>query len=108
MRRANLLTQVLVANLLVMLAAVAATLLAANKSLHLSQKPQAALVLALCVGLSIAVNVIMLQRRFRPLERLVDEMERADLTPPGREPLGRSATAAPLPRRSRASSTPSA
>ena len=83
MRRANLLTQVLVANLLVMLAAVAATLLAANKSLHLSQKPQAALVLALCVGLSIAVNVIMLQRRFRPLERLVDEMERADLSRPG-------------------------
>ena len=83
MRRASLLTQVLVANLLVMLAAVAATLLAANKSLHLSQKPQAALVLALCVGLSIAVNVIMLQRRFRPLERLVDEMERADLSRPG-------------------------
>ena len=25
----------------------------------------------------------MLQRRFRPLERLVDEMERADLSRPG-------------------------
>ena len=29
------------------------------------------------------VNVFMLQRRFRPLERLVDEMERADLSRPG-------------------------
>ena len=29
------------------------------------------------------VNVFLLQRRFRPLERLVDEMERADLARPG-------------------------
>ena len=35
------------------------------------------------VALTILVNVIMLQRRFRPLERLVDEMERADLSRPG-------------------------
>ena len=83
MRRASLLTQVLIANLLVMLAAVAATLVATNGNVHLSDKPQAALVLGLSVALSIAVNVIMLQRRFRPLERLVDEMELADLTRPG-------------------------
>jgi two-component system sensor histidine kinase UhpB len=56
MRRKNLLTQVLVANLLLIVAAVVVTVL---------------------------VNVIMLQRRFRPLERLVDEMERADLSRPG-------------------------
>jgi two-component system sensor histidine kinase UhpB len=41
------------------------------------------MVLGLAVALTILVNVIMLQRRFRPLERLVDEMERADLSRPG-------------------------
>jgi two-component system sensor histidine kinase UhpB len=86
MRRANLLTQVLIANLLVMLAAVVATVVATNGNVHLSDKPQAALVLGLAVALSIAVNVIMLQRRFRPLERLVDEMERADLSRVGGNP----------------------
>ena len=39
--------------------------------------------LGLAVALTILVNVLMLQRRFRPLERLVDEMERADLSRPG-------------------------
>ena len=38
--------------------------------------------LGLAVALTILVNVFMLQRRFRPLERLVDEMERADLSRP--------------------------
>jgi len=42
-----------------------------------------ALVLGFAVALTILVNVVMLQRRFRPLERLVDEMERADLSRPG-------------------------
>jgi two-component system sensor histidine kinase UhpB len=35
------------------------------------------------VSLTIVVNVLVLQRRFRPLEKLVDEMERADLSRPG-------------------------
>ena len=38
--------------------------------------------LGLAVALTILANVFMLQRRFRPLERLVDEMERADLSRP--------------------------
>ena len=54
-----------------------------NPELDLAQRPGLALVLALAVALTILVNVIMLQRRFRPLERLVDEMERADLSRPG-------------------------
>jgi two-component system sensor histidine kinase UhpB len=37
----------------------------------------------LAVALTVLVNVVMLQRRFRPLERLVDEMERVDLSRPG-------------------------
>src|SRR3954463_3945608 len=83
MRRKNLLTQVLVANLLLMVAAVVATGIAGNPNLDISGRPRLALILALAVALTILVNVIVLQRRFRPLERLVDEMERADLSRPG-------------------------
>jgi two-component system sensor histidine kinase UhpB len=90
MRRKNLLTQVLVANLLLMVAAVVAAGVAGNPSLDLGQRPELALVLGLAVALTILVNVFMLQRRFRPLERLVDEMERADLSRP-RANLGSAA-----------------
>ena len=83
MRRQNLLTQVLVANLLLMVAAVVALAIAGNPSLNVSEHPQLALILALAVALMILVNVLMLQRRFRPLERLVEEMERVDLARPG-------------------------
>jgi two-component system sensor histidine kinase UhpB len=83
MRRKNLLTQVLVANLLLIVAAVVVTGIAGNPSLDLSARPGLALILAFAVALTVLVNVIMLQRRFRPLERLVDEMERADLSRPG-------------------------
>lgn len=81
--RKNLLTQVLAVNLLLIVAAVVAASVAANPDIDLGDKPQAALVLGLAVALTVLVNVILLQRRFRPLERLVDEMERADLTQPG-------------------------
>jgi two-component system, NarL family, sensor histidine kinase UhpB len=83
MRRRNLLTQVLVTNLVLMVAAAVATTLAANGSLDLAENPTSALVLGVAVALAILVNVSMIQRRFRPLEHLVDEMERADLSRPG-------------------------
>jgi two-component system sensor histidine kinase UhpB len=83
MRRRNLLTQVLIANLLVIVAAVVASTIAANPDLNLSEDPQAGIILGLAVGITVLVNVMMLQRRFRPLEKLVDEMERADLSRPG-------------------------
>ena len=81
--------------------------MATNPSIRLGAKPQAALVLGLFVALTIAVNVVMLRRRFRPLERLVDEMERADLSRPGAH-LPARRTAAPSPRRWRAYTRPSA
>jgi two-component system, NarL family, sensor histidine kinase UhpB len=83
MRRKSLLTQVLVANLLLIFAAVVVTGIAGNPDVGVSGRPRLALILGLAVGLTILVNVIVLQRRFRPLERLVDEMERADLSRPG-------------------------
>ncbi len=83
MRRKDLLTQVLFANLLLIVVAVVVTWIAGNPELNVAKRPGLALILALAVGLTIMVNVFMLQRRFRPLERLVDEMERADLSRPG-------------------------
>jgi two-component system, NarL family, sensor histidine kinase UhpB len=76
-------TQVLIVNLLLIVAAVVAASVAANPDIDLSSKPEAAMVLGFAVALTVLVNVFLLQRRFRPLERLVDEMERADLSRPG-------------------------
>jgi two-component system, NarL family, sensor histidine kinase UhpB len=83
MRDRRLLTQVLVVNLLLVVVAVVAAILAANPDIDLSEKPEAAFVLGFAVALTILVNLFLIQRRFRPLERLVDEMERADLSRPG-------------------------
>lgn len=73
-------TQVLSVNLLLIVAAVAAATLATSPRFELS--PEAGLVLGLAIALTVLVNVFLLQRRMRPLEQLVDEMERADLARP--------------------------
>ena len=83
MRDRRLLTQILIVNLLLVVAAVIAAALAANPDLSLNDHPEAAFVLGFAIGLTILINLILIQRRFRPLERLVDEMERADLSRPG-------------------------
>jgi two-component system, NarL family, sensor histidine kinase UhpB len=88
MRDRRLLTQILAVNLLLIVAAVIAAALAANPEVTLSERPEAAFVLGLAIALTVLVNVLLIQRRFRPLERLVDEMERADLSRPGAN-LGR-------------------
>ncbi len=76
-------TQVLTVNLLLIVAAVVAASLATNPDFELSAKPEAGFVLGFAIALTVLVNVFLLQRRLRPLERLVDEMERADLSRPG-------------------------
>jgi two-component system sensor histidine kinase UhpB len=83
MRRRDLLTQVLLVNLLLVVAAVVTAAIAANPDTDLLRTPQAALVLGIAVGLTILFNVLLIQRRFQPLEELVDQMERADLSRPG-------------------------
>ncbi|MFI5122470.1 MAG: sensor histidine kinase [Vicinamibacteria bacterium] len=83
MRRRDLLTQVLLVNLLLIVAAVVTAAVAANPGANLFDSPQAAIVLGLAVGLTILFNVLLIQRRFQPLEELVDQMERADLSRPG-------------------------
>jgi two-component system sensor histidine kinase UhpB len=76
-------TQVLAVNLLLIVAAVVAASLATSPRFELSANPEAGLILGLAVALTVLVNVYLLQRRMRPLEQLVDEMERADLSRPG-------------------------
>jgi two-component system sensor histidine kinase UhpB len=83
MRDRRLLTQVLLVNLMLVVAAVVAAVLAANPDFDLGEKPEAAFVLGLAVALTVLFNLFLIQRRFRPLEKLVDQMERADLTRPG-------------------------
>jgi len=83
MHRRDLLTQVLIVNLLLVVAAVVAAVFAANPNVSISDRPESALVLGFAVALTISVNLFLLQRRFRPLEELVDQMERADLSRPG-------------------------
>ena len=82
MRRPDLLTQVLFVNLLLIVVAVVMAAIAANANDELFGT-QAAIVLGLAVALTIVFNVLLIQRRFQPLEELVDQMERADLSQPG-------------------------
>lgn len=80
MRRGTLLTQVLTVNLLLIAAAVIAASLASNPDSPLNDSATIGLVLGLTLSAAVAVNVYMLSRRFEPLEHLVEEMERADLS----------------------------
>src|SRR5918995_511557 len=82
MRTRTLLTQVLVANLLVICAAVGVASLVAGPGLDVGDDRGAWVVLGVAVVLTVIVNVFLLQRRFAPLERLIVEMERADLARP--------------------------
>jgi two-component system, NarL family, sensor histidine kinase UhpB len=81
MRRGTLLVQVLAANLLLITIATIAAALVAGPG-DLDEDSGAGIVLAFAVALTVLVNVFMLARRFRPLEQLADEMERADLSRP--------------------------
>ena len=83
MRRRTLLTRVLIANLLLISVAVVAASLASNPSTQFDDESTVGLVLAFAIALTVVVNLFMIQRRFEPLERLIDAMERADLARSG-------------------------
>jgi two-component system sensor histidine kinase UhpB len=84
MRRRTLLTQVLLVNLLLIAAAVIAAAIATNPDSRLRDEAATGMVLGFAVAATVAVNVFMLARRFQPLERLADAMERANLSGPTR------------------------
>ena len=82
MRRGTLLTQVISINLLLIAAAVLAASIASDPDNPLRDSTTIGLVLGIAVAATVAVNVFLLARRFEPLERLVEEMEQADLSRP--------------------------
>jgi two-component system sensor histidine kinase UhpB len=84
MRRPSLLGQILAFNLLMVVAAIFVASLAAGLNLTFADQRRQFLVLALAIVLTLVVNIWVLRRRFEPLERLLDTMERIDLSRPGR------------------------
>lgn len=80
MRRQSLLTQVLTANLLLVCAAVFVASLAAGLDLSIEDQRESFLVLAMAIMLTLVVNIWLLQRRFSPLEHLIEAMEKVDLS----------------------------
>ena len=79
MRNGRLLTQVLMINLTLMAAAVISVSFASDPTGSLSDSATVGLVLSLSVAAMVGINFLLLQRRFEPLERLVEQMENADL-----------------------------
>jgi two-component system sensor histidine kinase UhpB len=78
MRRRALFSQTLALN--AALAGAAATVAGAIGGLHIAVAVAIGL---LAAAIALLVNQLLLQRRFTPLERLIEEMEKVDLSRPG-------------------------
>ena len=80
-RRDSLVNQVVAVNLLL----VTGTLFGASVAvgLDLTERGQQFVVLAWGLVMTMVVNVLILRRRFAPLERLIDEIEQIDPSKPG-------------------------
>jgi two-component system sensor histidine kinase UhpB len=83
MRRPTLATQILAINALLIVATAAAAIAAARLSLEDVMGRRQALVLVAGILGAVLVNSVVLRRRFAPLDKLIDVMERIDLTQPG-------------------------
>ncbi len=83
MRRPTLATQILAINALLILATAAAAIAAARLSLEDVIGRRQALVLVAGILGAVLVNSVVLRRRFAPLDKLIDVMERIDLAQPG-------------------------
>src|SRR3954454_24538115 len=83
MRKPTLATQILAVNALLIVATGAAAIAAARLSLDDVVGRRQALVLVAGILGAVLVNSVVLRRRFAPLDKLIDVMERIDLTQPG-------------------------
>lgn len=83
MRKPTLATQILAINALLILATGAAAIAAARLSLDDVGGLRQAFVLVAGIFAAVLVNGIVLRRRFAPLDRVIDVMERIDLASPG-------------------------
>lgn len=81
MRRRALFSQVVAVNVALICAASLATALLAG--LDVNETGQVLLVIGIAAGLGLLANLVLLGRRFTPLERLIEDMERVDLSRPG-------------------------
>jgi two-component system sensor histidine kinase UhpB len=84
MKRPSLLSQILALNLLMVTAGIFLASIAAGLDLTVEAQRWQFLVLALALLLTFLLNMLLLRRRFEPLERLLAMMERVDLSRPGR------------------------
>src|SRR5215211_4758004 len=78
----SLIGQIVAANVVLVALTLFAASLAAGLDLTISDQRWSFLILALSIVLTLCVNLWMLQRRFRPLERLIDRIERIDPSEP--------------------------
>jgi two-component system sensor histidine kinase UhpB len=79
----SLIGQVVAANVVLVGLTILAASLAAGLDLTIQGQRWQFLILALAIMLSLCVNLWMLQRRFAPLERLIQRVERVDPADPG-------------------------
>ncbi|HEU0025043.1 MAG TPA: sensor histidine kinase [Thermoleophilaceae bacterium] len=78
----SLIGQVVAANVVLVALTLLAASLVAGLDLEVASERWQFLVLALAIMLTLCVNMWMLQRRFRPLERLIDRIEQVDPAAP--------------------------
>jgi two-component system, NarL family, sensor histidine kinase UhpB len=78
----SLIGQIVAANVVLVALALAGASLAAGLDITIGDQRWQFLILALAIVLSLCVNLWMLQRRFRPLEGLIDRIERIDPAQP--------------------------
>jgi two-component system sensor histidine kinase UhpB len=78
----SLIGQVVAANVLLVTLALAGAILAARLDLSILEERWQFLILALAILLTLCTNLWMLQRRFRPLESLIERVERIDPAQP--------------------------
>src|ERR671935_2326559 len=78
----SLIGQIVAANVVLVALTLFAASLAAGLDLTVSDQRWSFLILALAIVLTLCVNLWMLQRRFRPLEHLIDRIERIDPAQP--------------------------
>jgi two-component system, NarL family, sensor histidine kinase UhpB len=78
----SLIGQIVAANVVLFTLTLLAASLAAGLDLGSTEKRWDFLILALAIVLTLCTNLWMLQRRFQPLERLIDEIEAIDPAEP--------------------------
>ena len=84
----SLIGQVVAANVVLVTLTVFAASLAAGLDLSISRQRWQFIVLALVIVLTFCVNLWMLQRRFGPLEHLIERIERIDPSEPSTFEIG--------------------